>query len=207
MASPGLRSLDLHNGMRRFFFTGLAAALVFLGGGKGEAAGIDWRLRMLTPMQEVGSFTDNQTKSSSAPNTSGFGMHIVMSNGFGFGATGLYSKGTVNGNAATATSSNVDLSYTFGEAWSVTLGAGWALKGKATLTENGTRYETENLRGGSGFVLFGMPFLGGEVLLGFRQNSVSYLDLKYDSGSATTTRANLLKSDTQQVMLGLGFLF
>jgi len=207
MASPGFASTDIHDGMRRIFFTGLALLLGFLGNGEGVAAGIDWRLRMLMPTQESGSLMDNRTKSTSSSTTSELGFHIVLSNGFGFGATGLRSKGTVNGNSASTTSDNVDLSYTFGQRWSVTLGVGWALTGKATLTESSTRYDTENLRGGGGFALLGMPFLGGEALLGFRQSRVRYLDLKYDSGSSTTTRANPLKTDIQQVLLGFGFLF
>lgn len=207
MASPGFASTDMHDGMRRFFFTGLAFLLSFLASGEGVAAGIDWRLRVLTPTQESGSLTDNGTKSTSPPTTSGLGFHIVMSNGFGFGTTRVRSKGTISANSVSSTSDNVDLSYTFGERWSVTLGVGWGLTGKATLIESGTRYDTENLRGGSGFALFGIPFLGGEALLGFRQTSISYLDLKCDSGSSTTTRVNPLKTDTQQVLLGFGFLF
>ncbi len=150
----------MHDGMRRIFFTGLALLLGFLGNGEGVAAGIDWRLRMLMPTQESGSLTDNGTKSTSPPTTSGLGFHIVMSNGFGFGTTRVRSKGTISANSVSSTSDNVDLSYTFGERWSVTLGVGWGLTGKATLTESGTRYDTENLRGGSGFALFGIPFLG-----------------------------------------------
>jgi len=207
MASPGFASTDLHNRMRRRFFTGLAVLLALLVGGPGRAAGIDWRLRVLNPSMESGTLVDNQTKSTSAPTTSGLGVHIVLANGFGFGATGLRSKGTVNGNSVSMTSDNADLSYTFGQRWSMTLGVGWALTGKATLTESGTRYDTENLRGGSGFLLLGMPFLGGEVLLGFRQTNVRYQDLKYDSGSSTTTRANPLEAKTQQGLVGFGFLF
>ena len=55
-----------------------------------------------------------------------------------------------------------------------TFGAGRLINGRGELNMNGESYATENSNGGAVFIIFGIPFFGGEFLLGYRKNNIEY---------------------------------
>ena len=101
--------------------------------------------------------------------------------------------------------SSLDLSYTIGEDWILTAGAGYVFGGKGTVTfaESANKFETESVSGFGLFGLLGMVWEGLEGLIGVRYYSTDYTELKSTNTSKVYTYAI---SDTQ-LIFGLGYSF
>ena len=74
--------------------------------------------------------------------------------------------------------SSLDLSYTIGEDWILTAGAGYVYGGKGAITSGETdiKYESESVSGFGLFGLLGMVWEGLEGLIGVRYYSTNYTD-------------------------------
>ena len=98
--------------------------------------------------------------------------------------------------------SSLDLSYTIGEDWILTAGAGYVYGGKGIITsgETAIKYETESVSGFGLFGLLGMVWEGLEGLIGVRYYSTNYdfnnslLGITYSVSGA-------------QLIFGLGYNF
>ena len=101
--------------------------------------------------------------------------------------------------------SSLDLSYTIGEDWILTAGAGYVFGGKGTVTfaESANKYETESVSGFGLFGLLGMVWEGLEGLIGARYYSTNYTELK----STKTSKVYTYAISDAQLIFGLGYSF
>jgi len=97
--------------------------------------------------------------------------------------------------------SSLDLSYTIGEDWILTAGAGYVYGGKGAITSGKTaiKYETESVSGFGLFGLLGMVWEGLEGLIGVRYYSTNY-DFKNSVGITYSVSG-------AQLIFGLGYNF
>ena len=101
--------------------------------------------------------------------------------------------------------SSLDLSYTIGEDWILTAGAGYVFGGKGTVTfaESANKFETESVSGFGLFGLLGMVWEGLEGLIGARYYSTNYTELK----STKTSKVYTYAISDAQLIFGLGYSF
>ena len=105
--------------------------------------------------------------------------------------------------------SSLDLSYTIGEDWILTAGAGYVFGGKGTVTfvESASKYETESVSGFGLFGLLGMVWEGLEGLIGARYYSTNYTEFKSTNTSEVYTLGKTYSIGGAQLIFGLGYNF
>ena len=98
--------------------------------------------------------------------------------------------------------SSLDLSYTIGEDWILTAGAGYVYGGKGSITSGSSaiKYETESVSGFGLFGLLGMVWEGLEGLIGVRYYSTNYTDFDNLLGVSYSISG-------AQLIFGLGYNF
>jgi len=105
--------------------------------------------------------------------------------------------------------SSLDLSYTIGEDWILTAGAGYVYGGKGAITSGSTaiKYETESVSGFGLFGLLGMVWEGLEGLIGVRYYSTNYTDFNSTNTSEVSTLGKPYPISSAQLIFGLGYSF
>jgi len=105
--------------------------------------------------------------------------------------------------------SSLDLSYTIGEDWILTAGAGYVFGGKGTVTfaESANKYETESVSGFGLFGLLGMVWEGLEGLIGVRYYSTNYTDFNSTNTSGVFSLGKPYAISSAQLIFGLGYSF
>ncbi|MBF0286692.1 MAG: hypothetical protein HQM14_02645 [SAR324 cluster bacterium] len=192
------------------------------------------RIRLLAPVSEQGELDvgDSDATITQNPTTSGFGLYYVMPFGLGIGYSTLSTTAESEFDFQSICcliiqsmqydSNFVDISYTIGEAFSFTLGAGLVIDGSAKLdyeaefisswtaltgdSDFSRNFNASDASGNSWFVLAGMEFEPMELILGYRANSLSYkfdLDDIIINNSSTFTH----KLETAEILAGIGVVF
>jgi hypothetical protein len=105
--------------------------------------------------------------------------------------------------------SSLDLSYTIGENWILTTGAGYVYGGKGSITSASSpiKYETESVSGFGLFGLLGMVWEGLEGLIGVRYYSTNYTDFNSTNTSEVSTLVKAYPISDAQLIFGLGYSF
>jgi len=103
--------------------------------------------------------------------------------------------------------SSLDLSYTIGEDWILTAGAGYVYGGKGSITSGsyGYKYETESVSGFGLFGLLGMVWEGLEGLIGVRYYSTNYTDFNSTNTSEVLSLGKPYSISDAQLVFGLGY--
>jgi hypothetical protein len=172
-----------------------------------EAAEL-WRLRYFVPTSAESEITfGSRSKAAEKLNTSGHSGNLVFANGIGVGYSTLRSNVSLEGVSYIFRNDSLDISYTIGNSLSFTFGAGRLINGRGELSLNGVSYATENSTGGAVFFNLGIPFIGGELLLGYRQNNIEYKNYQSQISGKTVTLADPVKLLSSQVSVGIGFIF
>ena len=166
-----------------------------------------WRLRYLVPTSSDSEITFGSSKAAEKLNTSGHSGNFVFANGIGVGYSTLRSNVILEGVSYIFRNDSLDLSYTIGNSLSFTFGAGRLINGWGELSLNGVSYATENSTGGAVFFNLGIPFIGGELLLGYRQNNIEYKNYQSQISGKPVTLADHVKLLSSQVSVGIGFIF
>jgi len=134
--------------------------------------------------------------------TSNSSLSLIWENyGLGFNQMSYKTTSSKN-NVYEMKDSSLDLSYTIGEDWILTAGAGYVFGGKGEITSGSTaiKYETESVSGFGLFGLLGIVWEGLEGLIGARYYSSNYdfnnslLGITYSVSGA-------------QLIFGLGYNF
>ena len=142
---------------------------------------------------------------SDKASTSNSSLSLIWEN-FGLGYNQMSFKYTAPTNDVyEMNNSSLDLSYTIGEDWILTAGAGYVFGGKGTVTfaESANKYETESVSGFGLFGLLGMVWEGLEGLIGARYYSTNYTELK----STKTSKVYTYAISDAQLIFGLGYSF
>jgi len=105
--------------------------------------------------------------------------------------------------------SSLDLSYTIGENWILTTGAGYVYGGKGSITSasSAIKYETESVSGFGLFGLLGMVWEGLEGFIGVRYYSTNYTDFNSTNTSEVFSLGKPYAISSAQLIFGLGYSF
>lgn len=175
----------------------------------GSYAGAEeyWRLRYFVPTSDESEITRGTSKASEKLAISGHSGILVFANGIGVGYSTIRTSGSLEGISYKFKKHSLDLSYTIGSTFSFTLGTGRLIYGRGELDSSGVNYLTERSSGEALFMNFGLPFLGGEILLGYRQNNDEYKNYQSQLNGTAVILADSVKLFSNQVNAGFGFLF
>jgi len=138
---------------------------------------------------------------SGKASTSNSSLSLIWENyGLGFNQMSFKTTSSKN-NVYEMNNSSLDLSYTIGEDWILTAGAGYVYGGKGSITSasSAIKYETESVSGFGLFGLLGMVWEGLEGLIGVRYYSTNY-DFKNSLGITYSVSG-------AQLIFGLGYNF
>ena len=139
---------------------------------------------------------------SGKASTSNSSLSLIWENyGLGFNQMS-FKKTSSKNNVYEMKDSSLDLSYTIGEDWILTAGAGYVYGGKGAITSGSTaiKYETESVSGFGLFGLLGMVWEGLEGLIGVRYYSTNYTDFNNSLGVPYSISG-------AQLIFGLGYNF
>ena len=166
-----------------------------------------WRLRYSTLISGENEITRDSSSSSAELSTSGHSVNFVFANGIGLG----YSTAMANGNLEDISykfkNSSLDLSYTIGRSFSFTLGTGIMINGRGEIILDGEGYTTESVSGESIFLNLGIPFFGGEFLLGYRQDNSKFKNYQCQMSGKSVILSEPVNLVSGQINAGIGFLF
>jgi len=146
---------------------------------------------------------------SGKASTSNSSLSLIWEN-YGLGFNQMSFKTTSSKNHVyEMKNSSLDLSYTIGEDWILTAGAGYVYGGKGAITSASTarKYETESVSGFGLFGLLGMVWEGLEGLIGARYYSTNYTELKSTNTSEVYTLGKPYAIGGAQLIFGLGYNF
>ena len=166
-----------------------------------------WRLRYSVPTSGESEITRGSSKTSEKLNTTGHSGNLVFANGIGFGYSTVRTNGSLEGIDYKFKNHSLDLAYTIGDDLSFTLGAGRLVYGRGEQRLNGTSYVTESSSSEDLFMNFGIPFIGGELLLGYRQNNIEYKLFQNRIAGKSVILEDSLILLSSQLYAGFGFLF
>jgi len=146
---------------------------------------------------------------SGKTSTSNSSLSLIWENyGFGFNQMSFKTTSSKN-NVYEMNNSSLDLSYTIGEDWILTAGAGYVYGGKGSITSasSAIKYETESVSGFGLFGLLGMVWEGLEGLIGVRYYSTNYTDFNSTNTSEVSTLVKPYPISDAQLIFGLGYSF
>ena len=170
------------------------------------------------PLEEKGH-TENKSykigarvllgNTSGKTSTSNSSFSLIWGN-YGLGFNQMSFKTTYSKNKVyEMENSSLDFSYTIGEKWILTTGAGYVYGGKGSITIASTaiKYETESVSGFGLFGLLGMVWEGLEGLIGVRYYSTNYTDFNSTNTSEVSTLVKAYPISDAQLIFGLGYSF
>ena len=166
-----------------------------------------WRLRYSTLISGEHEITRGSRNSSTELSTSGHSVNLVFANGIGIGYLSSEANGNLEDISYKFQNSSLDLSYTIGRSFSFTLGTGIIINGRGEIIIDGEGYSTENLSGESIFLNLGIPFFGGEFLLGYRQDNSKFKNYQCQMSGKSVILDETVNLFSGQINAGIGFLF
>jgi len=146
---------------------------------------------------------------SGKASTANSSLSLIWENyGLGFNQMSFKTTSSKN-NVYEMKNSSLDLSYTIGEDWILTTGAGYVYGGKGAITSasSAIKYETESVSGFGLFGLLGMVWEGLEGLIGVRYYSTNYTDFKSTNKSEVLSLGKPYSISDAQLVFGLGYSF
>ena len=166
-----------------------------------------WRLRYSTLISGENEITRDSSNSSAELSTSGQDVNIVLANGIGLGYSTARANGSLEDISYKFKNSSLNLSYTMGRSFSLSLGTGIMINGKGEIIIGDVDYSTKSVSGESIFLNFGIPFFGGEFLLGYRQDNSKFKNYQCQMSGKSVIVAEKVNLFSRQINVGIGFLF
>ena len=166
-----------------------------------------WRLRYSTLISGENEITRDSSSSSAELSTSGHNVNFVFANGIGLGYSTAMANGNLEDNSYKFKNSSLDLSYTIGRSFSFTLGTGIMINGRGEIILDGEGYTTKSVSGESIFLNLGIPFFGGEFLLGYRQDNSKFKNYQCQMSGKSVILTEQVNLVSGQINAGIGFLF
>ena len=152
------------------------------------------RFRYLT-----GTYTSDSQEAVSS-------ISSIIWDGIGIGQSVLKYKTTHSEKSVDIENTMIDLSYTFGDEYTLTLGNSAVYSGKfiGTTNSDGQKYNSTNVFGYGHFSIFGVEYGIFEILLGYQFMKYAYLKLKSES---TATYWSSFNDSGSLYLLGIGIVF
>ncbi len=167
----------------------------------------EWRLRYSSLISGDYEINRDSISSSLELSTSGRSLYFVFANGIGLGYSTAMANGNLDDISYKFKNNSLDLSYTIGRSFSFTLGTGILINGRGEIIVDGEDYSTESVSGESIFLNFGIPFFGGEFLLGYRQNNSNFKNYQCQMSGKSVVIAEKVNLFSGHINAGIGFLF
>ena len=151
------------------------------------------RFRYLT-----GTYTSDSQEAVSS-------ISSIIWDGVGIGQSVLKYKTTHSEKSVDLENTMIDLSYTFGDEYTLTLGNSAVYSGKFIgTTSDGQKYNSTNVFGYGHFSIFGVEYGIFEILLGYQFIKYAYLDLESESTAIYWSSFN---DSGSLYLLGIGIVF
>ncbi len=123
----------------------------------------------------------------------------------GIGQTVLKYKTIESGNTVDIENTSMDLSYTYGYEYTLTLGISSVDSGELSgITSDSKIYNSSNVEGSGYFSIFGIEFGIFEILLGYRYIRYTFIDLESES---TSLYWSSFSKSGSQYLTGIGLVF
>ena len=151
------------------------------------------RFRYLT-----GTYTSDSQEAVSS-------ISSIIWDGVGIGQSVLKYKTSHSEKSVDLENTMIDLSYTFGDEYTLTLGNSAVYSGKFIgTTSDGQKYNSTNVFGYGHFSIFGVEYGIFEILLGYQFMKYAYLDLESESTAIYWSSFN---DSGSLYLLGIGIVF
>jgi len=151
------------------------------------------RFRYLT-----GTYTSDSQEAVSS-------ISSIIWDGIGIGQSVLKYKTSHSEKSVDIENTMIDLSYTFGDEYTFTLGSSAVYSGKFIgTTSDGQKYNSTNVFGYGHFSIFGVEYGIFEILLGYQFMKYAYLDLESESTAIYWSSFN---DSGSLYLLGIGIVF
>ena len=151
------------------------------------------RFRYLT-----GTYTSDSQEAVSS-------ISSIIWDGVGIGQSVLKYKTSHSEKTVDIENTMIDLSYTFGDEYTFTLGSSAVYSGKFIgTTSDGQKYNSTNVFGYGHFSIFGVEYGIFEILLGYQFIKYAYLDLESESTAIYWSSFN---DSGSLYLLGIGIVF
>ncbi len=129
----------------------------------------------------------------------------IIWDGVGIGQSVLKYKTSHSEKTVDIENTMIDLSYTFGDEYTFTLGSSAVYSGKFIgTTSDGQKYNSTNVFGYGHFSIFGVEYGIFEILLGYQFIKYAYLDLESESTAIYWSSFN---DSGSLYLLGIGIVF
>ena len=129
----------------------------------------------------------------------------IIWDGVGIGQSVLKYKTTHSEKSVDIENTMIDLSYTFGDEYTLTLGNSAVYSGKFIgTTSDSQKYNSTNVFGYGHFSIFGVEYGIFEILLGYQFVKYAYLDLESESTAIYWSSFN---DSGSLYLLGIGIVF
>ena len=123
----------------------------------------------------------------------------------GIGQTVFKYKTIKSGNTVDLENTSMDLSYTFGYEYTLTLGVSSVDSGEFSgITSDSNIYNSSNVEGSGYFSIFGIEFGIFEILLGYKHIRFTFIDLVSES---TSLHWSSFSDSGSQYLTGIGLVF
>ena len=124
----------------------------------------------------------------------------------GIGQTVFKYKTIKSGNTVDLENTSMDLSYTFGYEYTLTLGVSSVDSGEFSgITSDSNIYNSSNVEGSGYFSIFGIEFGIFEILLGYKYIRYAFTDL--ESNTTTSTYMSSFDDSGSLYLTGIGLVF
>ena len=124
---------------------------------------------------------------------------------FGIGQSVFIFKTIISGDTYDLENTSIDLSYTFGDEYTFTLGSSAVYSGKLTITSSDSEiFNSSNVEGSGYFSILGIEYGIFEILLGYQYIRYAFIEL--ESESTFTYWGNFRDSGSLYVT-GIGLAF
>ena len=129
----------------------------------------------------------------------------IILNGWGIGQSFFKYKASISGYTIDLENTTIDLSYTFGDEYTLTLGSNAVYSGKLTITSSDSEiYNSSNVEGYGYFGILGVEYGIFEILLGYQYISYAFIELESESTSSSLGR---FRNSRSLYVTGIGLVF
>ena len=106
----------------------------------------------------------------------------IIWNGWGIGQSVFKYKAGISGYTIDLENTSIDLSYTFGDEYTLTLGSSTFYSGKLTITSSDSEiFNSSNVEGSGYFSILGIEYGIFEILLGYQYIRYAFIELESES--------------------------
>ena len=123
----------------------------------------------------------------------------------GIGQSVFKLKTSISGDTYEIENTLIEISYTFGDEFTLTLGGRSVTTGKLTITSSDSEiFNSSNVEGSGYFSILGIEYGIFEILLGYHYNRYAFIELESES---TSTNLGRFRDSRSQYVTGIGLVF